>query len=82
MLCNPISLLALALLIVTLQLCRVRWTRRSQSVAWKLDGLPRRQFLQYCAALALLLIVGIPTLYAFTFIVWLGPWNLLSLYGY
>jgi hypothetical protein len=82
MLCSPMSLLALALLIVTLQFCWVRWRRRSQSVAWKIDGLSRPAFLQYCAALTLLLIVGVPTLNAFSFILWLGPWNLLKLFGY
>jgi len=80
MLCNPMSLMALALLIVTVQLCWVRWRRRSQTVAWKLDGLSRLACLRNCAALTLLLIVAVPTLNAFTFLLWLGPWNLPNLF--
>jgi hypothetical protein len=82
MLCNPLSLLSLALLIVTAQLCWLRWRRRSETVAWKIDGLSRLAFLRNSAALTLLLIVGVPTLHAFTFILWLGPWNLLPLFGF
>jgi hypothetical protein len=75
-LCNPMTLLAIALLLVTVQLSWVRWRQRSHAVAWKLNGLPRGAYLRKGVALTLLLVVGVPTLNAFTFLIWLGPWNL------
>jgi hypothetical protein len=82
MLSNPPSLLALALMIATFQIIWARWRSRTGKVAWKLRGLSRSAFLRNAAALTILLIVAIPTLNAFAFILWLGPWNLLRLFGY
>jgi hypothetical protein len=82
MLSNPTSLLALALMLASLQLVWVRWRFRSRPVSWKIAGLSRSAFLRNWAALTILLVVAVPTLNAFAFILWLGPWNLLRLFGY
>jgi hypothetical protein len=42
----------------------------------------RSAFLRNWAELTALLVVGVSTLSAFAFNLWLGPWNLLRLFGY
>src|SRR3972149_2099173 len=73
--CSESSLLMLAEAAVGLQLCWIRWQRRSETVAWELAGLSRSAFLRNRAALALIVIVGIPTVNAMAFLFWLGPFN-------
>lgn len=75
-LCEPTMLLsAVAPAIAAIQLSRLRWRQRGQTVAWELPGLSLAAFLFNWVALALLLIVTMPTLYAFSFVFWLGPFN-------
>lgn len=79
---NPLILLFLAEAVAGLQLCWIRWRRRSDTIDWQLRRLSRSRFYQSVLAIALLLIVSTPTLNAAALAVWFGPWNLLSLFGY
>lgn len=81
-LCSPSALLAIALCIAALQLCRIRWRCRFQKVPWMMPGLVKSYYLRNWAALVVLTIVGVPTLNAFAFLICLGPWNVLRLFGY
>jgi hypothetical protein len=69
-------------MLASFQLIWLRWQFRSRAVPWKMTGLSRPAFLRNLAALILLLIVAVPNLNAFAFILWLGPWNLMRLFGY
>jgi hypothetical protein len=79
---NPTILLFLAQAVAGLQLCWVRWRRRSDTVDWQLHGLSRPRFYRSVFAIAILLIIGVPTLNAFALASWMGPWKLLTLFGY
>jgi len=79
---DPTSLLVLAQAVAALQLCWIRYQRRSQTTSWKLYGLSPRVFFESWALIAILLLIGIPTLNAFAFIAWLGPFNLRALHGF
>ncbi|MEX0611340.1 MAG: hypothetical protein WD229_04395 [Pirellulales bacterium] len=78
----PEVVLVLAHSLAGLRLVWVRWRRRFQEVPWEAFSLSRPVFLQSWLSLAVLLIIGVPTLSAFAFIAWLGPWDLLPLYGF
>jgi len=80
-LCDPPALLTLITSIASVQLCWIRWRRREQIVAWKIAGLSQTDFFQGWIALASILVVAIPTLRAFAFILWLGPIDLLPFVG-
>jgi hypothetical protein len=72
----PSSCLLLALTLLSIQLCWLRWKRRRETVVWKLKPILPGKFAWTWLAFALLVTVAIPTLtiYACTF--WLGPWYL------
>jgi hypothetical protein len=72
---RPMLLLAIATLIVTIQLCWLRWKTRSQAVPWVLRPLSPQLFGEGWIMLALVVIAGIPTVRAFAFLLWLGPYN-------
>jgi hypothetical protein len=78
---SPTNLLMIAGVLATLQLCWIRWRNRSRTVAWEITGLSAKSFAASWMSLALLVVVGIPTLHAFAFILWLGPYNLFPLLG-
>jgi hypothetical protein len=80
--CYPTSLLGLATLAVIIQLCWARWKSRSQVVPWVLHALSPQRFGAGWIMLALLVVVGIPTVRAFAFLLWLGPYNLGQLFGF
>jgi hypothetical protein len=80
--CYPTSLLLLATVAATIQLCWARWKTRSEAVLWILHALSPRRFCESWIMLALLVVVGIPTVRAFVFLLWLGPFNLPSLFGF
>jgi hypothetical protein len=73
---DPGAILMIAILVLSLQLCRARWRHRSEPIAWTISAVNRRDFLWSCVALTLLTVVGIPTISAFVFTFWLGPWYL------
>jgi hypothetical protein len=79
---QPLILLFLAEAVAGLQLCWVRWRRRSDTIDWQLRGLSRPRFYKSVLAIVLLLIVSTPTLNAVALAAWFGPWKLLSLFGY
>ncbi len=81
MTCYPITLLMLATSLASFQLCWYRWKNRSSSISWQLVGLSPRAFCQGWVALVLILVIGIPVLRAFAFILWLGPIDLLPMFG-
>jgi hypothetical protein len=68
--------LLIALSVLSLQLCWMRWRHRSAPTAWELVALPPRRFFSYWLALALLAIVGLTTISIYCFVFWLGPWYL------
>jgi hypothetical protein len=73
--CSPSLLLLWAEVIVCFQLCRIRWQRRSETVAWELTGQSLPTFCCTWVGLTLIVIVGVPTLSAFAFLFWLSPIN-------
>jgi hypothetical protein len=81
-LCDPSSLLAIATLVVTIQLCWVRWETRSQRVPWLLPALSPQIFSTGWIMLSLLLIAGIPTIQAFIFLLSTTPYHIPSYLGY
>jgi hypothetical protein len=72
----PNSCLLLALTVLSIQLCWLRWKRRGETIDWKLKPIIPGKFALQWLAFALLAAVAVPTLtiYACTF--WLGPWYL------
>ncbi len=78
----PTTLLEIAFIGASLQLCWYRWKLRNHPRPAKLYELSPKVFGQSWVALALLLAVGVPTLRAFAFIAWLGPIDFLSVFGY
>jgi hypothetical protein len=80
--CYPMPLLVIATLASIIQLCWVRWKTRSKVVPWKLHGLSPQAFVKSWIMLALLMIVGTPTVRAFAFLLWLGPGKVASLFGF
>lgn len=78
----PLTLLSLAQVIAGLQLCWIRWRRRLLNTPWEIYGVNRTRFCQSCVVIVVLLLIGIPTLNAFSFIAWLGPFDLSTLFGY
>jgi hypothetical protein len=61
---------------LALQLAYLRWKRREQPIDWELQALNPTRFLWNWLALALLVIVGLPTISVYCFAFWLGPWCL------
>jgi hypothetical protein len=82
MLIYPTSLLRIAIAVASLQLCWIRWRSRTQIVPDELFGLSARAFLQAFIMLTCIVAVGIPTVRGFAFTLWLGPYDLLSIFGY
>jgi hypothetical protein len=80
--CYPTSLLVMATLAVTIQLCQARWKTRDRVVPWKLHGLSPQYFGEGWIMLALLVIIGIPTIRAFAFLLWLGSRSVASFFGF
>ncbi len=70
----PDNYLALAVLVLSLQLLWYRWRRRGEQPDWQLAVVDGRRFVLNWVALAVLVVVGIPTVAAYAFAFWLGPW--------
>lgn len=76
----PESLLVVVVpFIIAFQLICLSWQDRRQAVAWTLTGVSRTEFLVNWIALAMLLTVAVPTLNAFSFVFWLGPFKYLDI---
>jgi hypothetical protein len=67
--------------LATLQLCWIRWSNRSRMVAWEITGLSAKSFVVAWITLAAILVVGVPALKAVAFQLWLGPYDLLPIFG-
>jgi hypothetical protein len=79
---QPLLLLILAQSIASVQLCWIRWRYRAQPVPWQIAALSRTAWCEGFVATLVLLAIGIPALHAFSFVCWLMPWNLKSLFGF
>lgn len=73
---SPDSYLMIAIAVLSHQLCWVRWKRRNDTLAWNLRAVDRRRFVWNWLAVALLAVVGVPTIAIYCFASWLGPWQL------
>jgi hypothetical protein len=78
--CDPSMQLKIATIAASSQLLWTRWKKRNQAVPWTLFGLSPLLCVEGWIMLALLLVVGIPTVRAFAFLLWLGPYNLMRLF--
>jgi hypothetical protein len=79
---EPLILLFLAQSIASMQLCWIRWKHRAQPVPWRLAAMSRPAWYEGFVATLLFLTIGIPTLHAFSFVCWLMPWDIRSLFGF
>lgn len=75
LLVGPLLLVPVARSILAFQLCFTRWRRRKESVPWSLRVLPPSAFAGNWIAAAVAILLGVPTLGAFGFLFWLGPFN-------
>lgn len=66
----------LAIAVLSLQLCWIRWRRRHVAVTWELRSLDRRRFLVNWLAVGFLAVIALPTIGIYCFTFWLGPWYL------
>jgi hypothetical protein len=73
---NPNSYLAASVTLSSLHFLAIRWKRRNQAIAWRLADIHPARFSCNLLAVAALTLVGIPTLSAYSFVYWLGPWFL------
>jgi hypothetical protein len=74
--CDPMILLTvIAPTILSIQIIRLRYLRRQQPTAWEISPVLLSEFTRNWVASALLLLVAVPTLNAFAFVFWLGPFN-------
>jgi hypothetical protein len=79
---NPLMLLILAQSTACAQLCWIRWRYRTQPVPWQIAAMSRAAWFEGFVATLVLLVIGTPALHAFSFVCWLMPWNLKSLFGF
>jgi hypothetical protein len=66
----------LAIVVLSLQLCWLRWKRNASDIPWELQSINQRRFGLNWLALALLVGIGLPTVSIYCFAFWLGPWYL------
>jgi hypothetical protein len=71
---DPSAILMLALLTLSLQLCWVRWRRRTERVDWTIAEIDLPRFWWSWVALAALTCVAVPAISSSVFMFWLGPW--------
>jgi hypothetical protein len=72
----PSGYITLAIFVLSIQLCWIRWKRRGQTPELALPSVPRTRFLCNWLAVELLIVVAIPTIAIYCFAFWLGPWYL------
>jgi hypothetical protein len=68
--------ITLAILVLSIQLCWIRWKRRGHTPELDFPPVPPKRFLCNWLALELLIVVAIPTIAVYCFAFWLGPWYL------
>ena len=73
---DPVSCLRVVLCLLCVQLCWLRWKRRPTTIVGPLKSLDLPRFAWNWIALAVLTLVGMPTLSIYCFTFWLGPWYL------
>jgi hypothetical protein len=73
---DPSVMLLLAILLLSVQIALMRWRRRDEPTAWVIAAIEPQWFFENWIALAALACVAIPTIAAFLFLFWLGPWYL------
>jgi hypothetical protein len=73
---EPSVMLLLAVLLVSAQIALIRWRRRHEPTEWFIAALEPQRFVWNWIALAALVCVSIPTIAAFLFLFWCGPWYL------
>jgi hypothetical protein len=73
---EPSVILMLALLLLSAQIALMRWRRRNQPTEWVITAIEPQRFFWNWIALAALACVAIPTIAAYLFLFWLGPWYL------
>jgi hypothetical protein len=66
----------LAIVVLSLQLCWLRWKRSASDIRWELQSIDQRRFGLNWLGLALLVGIGLPTVSIYCFAFWLGPWYL------
>jgi hypothetical protein len=71
---DPGAILMAAIFLLSLQLCWLRWRRRDEHALWRLAAVEPHRFFRYWMAIAIISCVAIPTISAFVFAFWLGPW--------
>jgi hypothetical protein len=73
---NPNFYLAASVTLLSLHFLAIRWRTRNQFIAWQLANVHVGRFICNWFAVSALTLVGIPTLSAYSFVYWLGPWYL------
>ncbi len=68
------SYIPIAIFVLSLQLCWIRWRRRRETITWRVWALDRTRFGWNSLGLTLLFIVAVPTIAIYCFTFWLGPW--------
>jgi hypothetical protein len=76
LLTSPLILLLIVPSLLALQLCFYRWKQRRSTIPWEITALPRAPFVTCWMAVAATILIGVPTLAAFGFMFWLGPFKL------
>ena len=66
----------IAIVALSVQFCWLRWRRRAEHIDWAIPAMDPRRFFWSWGAIAILACIAIPTISAFLFMFWLGPWYL------
>jgi len=73
---EPGVILMMVVLLLSVQVGVARWRKQLERTSWRIDELEPRRFVWNWIALAVLTCLAIPTIAAFLFLFWLGPWYL------
>jgi hypothetical protein len=73
---DPSAILILAILVLSVQIALMRLRRRNEPTEWVIAAIDPQRFFWNWIAVAALACVAVPTITAFLFLFWLGPWYL------